>query len=83
MLLFESVELVKEMACTTEQQTITLMDVSEPIESKKKSVSKQVDAYDEKARDYRKHLAQQEALRQLERNRTNALVSVRGVSFFR
>ena len=83
MLLFESVELVKEMACTTEQQTITLMDLSESIESEKKSVSKQVDAYDEKARDYRKHLAQQEALRQLERNRTTALVSARGVSFFR
>ena len=71
------------MASITEQQTITLVDLSEPIESKKKSGSKQVDAYDEKARDYRKHLAQQEALRQLERNRTTALVSARGVSFFR
>jgi hypothetical protein len=83
MLLFESVESVKEMACTTKQQTITLMDLSEPIESRKKSVSKQVDAYDEKASEYRKYLAQQEAFRQLERNRTYAFVSARGVSLFR
>jgi hypothetical protein len=83
MVVFASVESVIEMACTTEQQTISLMALSEPIESEKKIVSKETDAYDEEARNYRKYLAQQEALRQLETNRTNALVSARGVSLFR
>ena len=71
------------MACKTEQQTIPLIDLPRPIESEKKSVSKEVDAYDEKARNYRKHLAQQEALRQLESNKTYALAVARGVSFNR
>jgi hypothetical protein len=83
MLLFESIESVTKMACTTEQQTITLIDLPGPTESEKKSVSKEVDAYDEKSRNYRKHLAQQEALRQLERNRTYALAVARGVSLYR
>jgi hypothetical protein len=83
MLLSESVDLVINMACTTKQQTISLMDVPESIESETKSVSIEVDAYDEEARNYRRYLAENEALRQLEKNRTNALVSTRGLSFFR
>ena len=83
MLLSESVDLVINMACTTKQQTISLIDVPESIESETKSVSIEVDAYDEKARTYRRYVAAQEALRQLEKNRTNALVSTRGLSLFR
>ena len=71
------------MACTTKQQTISLVDVPESIESETKSVSIEVDAYDEKAREYRKYLAAQEALRQLEKYKSNALASARGLSLFR
>ncbi|MFW9805578.1 MAG: hypothetical protein ACFFFK_02460 [Candidatus Thorarchaeota archaeon] len=71
------------MACTTKQQTISLFDVPETIESQTKSGSMKVDAFDEKAGKYRRYLAEQEALRQLEKNRTNALALTRGVSLFR
>lgn len=71
------------MACTTKQQTILHTDVSEPIEAEEKNVSLEVDTFDEEARKYRKYLAQQEALRQLEGRKTQALASVHRISFLR
>lgn len=57
--------------------------MSEDIECEEKNASIEVDAYDEKAREYRRYLAQQEALRQLEWRKNNALVSTHRLSFFR
>ncbi|MHA2004380.1 MAG: hypothetical protein ACW960_09760 [Candidatus Thorarchaeota archaeon] len=47
------------------------------------SKSVQTDVYDEESRKYRKHLAQQEALRQLEQRKAHALASAHRMSFIR
>ncbi len=80
----ESLLFVITMACTTKQQSTSLMDVSESIESDEKRVLVQTDtSYDEESRKFRKYLAQREALRQLEQIKTRALTSGRTMSFIR
>ncbi|MHA2027529.1 MAG: hypothetical protein ACW98U_16645 [Candidatus Thorarchaeota archaeon] len=71
------------MACTAKQQTIPLMETSEPIEYDERIVSVDIEIYDDESRKLRKHLAQQEALRQLERRKTLALATAHRVSFLR
>ncbi len=71
------------MACTTKQQTILHTDVSELVEGEEKNVLLEVAAYDEEARKYRRYLAQQEALRQLEGRKTHARALAHRMSFLR
>jgi hypothetical protein len=71
------------MTCTTKQQIFTHSEASEPFEREEKIRSIVVDAYDEEARRYRQYLAQQEAFRQLEKRKTQALASSHRISFFR
>ncbi|MHA2059039.1 MAG: hypothetical protein ACW979_15580 [Candidatus Thorarchaeota archaeon] len=59
------------------------MKESDITEWKKMSKSVQTDVYDEESRKYRKHLAQQEALRQLEQRKAHALASAHRMSFIR
>ncbi len=71
------------MTCIQKQQTIPIVDLSESFEREEKSSAIQDSEYDEEARRYRKYLAQQEALRDLEYRKTHALVLSHRVSFFR
>ncbi|MHA1925101.1 MAG: hypothetical protein ACXABV_07205 [Candidatus Thorarchaeota archaeon] len=71
------------MASTTKQQTITQVEPPELIESEETVIKDQIEREDKKARDYRKHLAQEKALRQLERRKAHALAAVHGMSFIR
>ena len=83
MLFRESILIVIEMACTAKQQTITQMEALELVESEDIVIKEQIDIEAEKARDYRKHLAQEKALRQLERRKAHALAAVHMMSFIR
>ena len=60
------------MECTTKVQTTQQIETIESIENKEITRSKQVNRNDD-VRMYRKYMAQQEALRRLERIKTNAL----------
>ena len=71
------------MACTTKQQSTSLIDTSNLTEFKNLSNSEQTDVYDEESRKYRKYLAQQEALHQLEQRKAHALAAAHRVSFIR
>jgi hypothetical protein len=75
---------VINVACTTKRlRTSTLLETSEVVECEKRIGTVEVDVYDEVARRYRQYLAQQEALRQLELIKTQALASAHRISFFR
>jgi hypothetical protein len=66
------------MECTTNLQTIQQIETPEQIDNKKITRFKQSSSCeDEESRKYRKYLAQQEALRRLERTKTQALVTFR------
>ncbi|MHA2046343.1 MAG: hypothetical protein ACW99G_16275 [Candidatus Thorarchaeota archaeon] len=69
------------MACTAKQQSISLVDTSEFVEFEEQIV--QTETNDEESRKYRKHIAQREALRQLEQRKTHALASTHRISFMR
>lgn len=71
------------MACTSKQQTISLIETSdsEKCEELRKQVRTEI--YDEESRKYRKYLAQREALRLLEQRKAHALAATHKVSFFR
>ncbi|MHA2353229.1 MAG: hypothetical protein ACXAC0_01890 [Candidatus Thorarchaeota archaeon] len=71
------------MACTTKQQSASLIEASDPKECKGLIKQVQTDFCDEESRKYRKYLAYQEALRQLEQNKAHALVAAHRVSFIR
>ncbi len=71
------------MTCIQKQQAIPIVDLSESILHEEKNHAIQDDEYDKDARKYRKYLAQQEALRDLEHRKTHALVLSHKVSFFR
>ena len=71
------------MACTTKQQSIQPTDVLEPIRCEEPSFSERATIVDEESRVLRKHLAQVEALRQLERRKSLALVESHRMSFNR
>lgn len=59
------------------------MDFFKPIKENGKKLSTTVESYDEESRRFRKYLAQQEALRQLEQRKTQALAAALRVSFLR
>ncbi|MHA2027578.1 MAG: hypothetical protein ACXACG_15735 [Candidatus Thorarchaeota archaeon] len=71
------------MACTTKQLSIPLIDTSEPIEFEEERVSVPNETYEEESRKFRKHMAQREALRQLEQRKTHALALAHRISFLR
>ena len=71
------------MACTSKQQTISLIEASESEECEKMRKQVQTDVYDEELRKYRKYLAQQEALRLLEQRKAHALTAAHRLSFIR
>ncbi|MHA2142501.1 MAG: hypothetical protein ACXADF_14685 [Candidatus Thorarchaeota archaeon] len=71
------------MASTTAQQTIKQLESPELIESEETVTKEQLQSEDEKTRDLRKHLAQEKALRQLERRKAHALAAVHRMSFIR
>jgi 5-bromo-4-chloroindolyl phosphate hydrolysis protein len=71
------------MATKTKQQIIKQMDAPELIEFEETVIKEQIERVDDKARDYRKHLAQEKALRQLEKRKAHALAAVHRMSFIR
>jgi hypothetical protein len=79
----EQLLFVITMASTTKRLSIPLMDTSEPIEFEEKRVSVQSESYEEESRKFRKLMAQQEALRQLEQRKTQALALTHRISFLR
>ena len=66
MLFLQSVLVVIEMTCTAKQQTISQVESLELTECEETITSEQIDREDEKARNFRKHLAQEKALQQLQ-----------------
>ena len=62
------------MECTAKIQT-TQVDTTEVIENKRTAQIQQNDTIDEESRKHRQYLAEQEALRRLERIKTQALVT--------
>jgi hypothetical protein len=74
---------VIEMACTSKQQTISLIETSDPKDREEMKKQAQTEAYDEESRQFRKYLAQQEALRQLDQRKTHALAVAHRMSFIR
>lgn len=74
---------VIEMACTSKQQTISLIEASDPKNREEMRNQVRTDPYDEESRRYRKYLAQQEALRQLEQRKAHAFTAAHRVSFIR
>jgi len=79
----ESLLFVITMACTTKQQSISLIETSDSKECKEMRKQVLTDVCDEESRKYRKYLAYQEALRQLEQNKAHALAAAHRVSFIR
>ncbi len=77
------VQIVIEMTCTTKQQTISQVETLELTECEELVISEQIDREDEKARNFRKHLAQEKALQQLEQRKAHALAAVQRMSFIR
>lgn len=75
--------IVIEMACTTKQQSIQPMDAPESIKCEEPSVSEPTEIYDDGSRELRKHLAQEEALRQFEHVKMLALATSHRMSFNR
>ena len=75
--------IVIEMACTTKQQTIQPMDALEPIRCEETSISERAKIIDNESRALRKHLAQEEALRQFEHRKSLALAEAHRMSFNR
>ncbi|MFX1416764.1 MAG: hypothetical protein ACFFC0_08115 [Promethearchaeota archaeon] len=71
------------MACTTKQQSIQPINVLEPIRCEEPSFPETATIADEESRVLRKHLAQVEALRQLERRKSLALIESHRMSFNR
>ena len=71
------------MASTAKQQIITQTETPELIESEETVIQEQIERADDKARNYRKHLAQEKALRQLEKRKAHALAAVHRMSFIR
>ncbi|MFX1262689.1 MAG: hypothetical protein ACFFAZ_11415 [Promethearchaeota archaeon] len=71
------------MACTAKQQTISEPKSLEFIECDEPASSEQLVQEYEKAREIRKHLAQEKALRELERRKADALAAVHRMSFIR
>ena len=83
MLFLESVLIVIEMTCTAKQYTITQMETPELIECKEKALSERINREEERARELRKHLAQEKALRQLENRKAHVLAEVHRLSLIR
>ncbi|MFW9888336.1 MAG: hypothetical protein ACFFER_09150 [Candidatus Thorarchaeota archaeon] len=79
----DSVEVVIEMAYTTKQQTISEAESLEFFECDEATSSEQIVQADEKAREIRKHLAQEKALRELERRKSDALAALHRMSLIR
>ncbi|MHA2003222.1 MAG: hypothetical protein ACW960_03860 [Candidatus Thorarchaeota archaeon] len=71
------------MTCTAKQQTISQVETLELIECEETVISEQIDREDEKIRKLRKHLAQKEALKQLEQRKAHALAVAHRMSFIR
>lgn len=71
------------MACETEQQSIPMMEITEPINEEERRISVETEFYDEESRKLLKRMAQQDALRQLEQRKTQALASAHRMSFLR
>lgn len=65
------------MECTTHLQTTQQIQTSEIVGKRKIAKIEQSDCYDEATRKHRKYLAQQEALRRLERIKVQALMVFR------
>ena len=71
------------MTCTTKQQTISPVESVELIECEEVAISEQILRKDEETRKLRKHLAQEKALRELERRKSQALAEVHRMSLIR
>jgi len=71
------------MACATKQHTISEAEAHDLIECNEAARFEQLVQEDEKAREIRKHLAQEKALRELERRKSDALAAVHRMSFIR
>jgi len=79
----EPLLLVITMTCTTKQQTIPMMDTSECIKYDEEILSTPTEVYDEESKKFRKYMALQEALRQLEQRKTQVLQAAHRVPFIR
>jgi hypothetical protein len=69
------------MICTSEQETIPLMEAPDTVISKEHHSSEEIQDYDEESRQIRKHIAQEKALRQFEHRKSLALAEVHRMSF--
>lgn len=83
MVFFDQQSVVIKMNCIAEQESVTLVTSSDTVECKEKKLPIAPEVYDEESRKLRKYLAEQEALRQLELNKTHAVASAHRMSFIR
>lgn len=69
------------MECTQKQQVIPSLELSQPTEVRRINKSKQIDAYDKKSAEYRRYLASEAGIRELERRRSLNMATVHRMSF--
>jgi hypothetical protein len=74
---------VIKMECVQKQQTTHCVEKPTLIRIKKKTVSKQIDVYDKASAELRRHLASEEAIRQLEQRKAQSSAMVYRMSFMR
>ena len=71
------------MECTQKQQSMVHAEIPTPIRIKRAALSRQTDVYDRESAEFRRHLASEEALRQLEHRKSFSMTAAYRMSFIR
>jgi hypothetical protein len=71
------------MECVQKQQPILRVELSTPIKIKASSASKQTKAYDKASAEFRRYLAAEDAIRQLEQRKALSAAMAYRMSFMR
>jgi hypothetical protein len=82
-LFFTHILSVIEMEYTQKHQPILRVELSTQIEIKKPSAPKRADIYDKTSAEFRRHLASEDAIRQLEQRKSLSAAVVHRMSFMR
>lgn len=77
------VSLVIVMIYTQKQQSMVRAEIPTPIRIETTAPSKQIDVYDRESAEFRRHLASEEALRQLEHRKSFSMAAAYRMSFIR
>lgn len=80
---FTIVTLVIEMECTQKQQTMVRGEIPTPIRIRRTALPKETEVYDRESAEFRRHLASEEALRQLEHRKSSSMAAAYRMSLIR